>query len=166
LDYATLQQPSNGWWTTSSGWKSMKDDVKSTWMTFSLLLINLKCYASELCVYFNDLYLKPEKCEFEKQEVNYRGFIIKLNKIAMDPKKLTGIFDWPSPKNLRQVRSFLGFEYFYRQFIQWFSHIVKPLMNLTKKGEAFNWTLACEDTFQKLKQMIPRRPCSNNGQPD
>jgi hypothetical protein len=80
----------------------------------------------------NDLYLKPEKCEFEKQEVDYLGFIIKPNKIAMDPKKLAGIYDWPSPKNLRQVRSFLGFGNFYRQFIQRFSHIVKPLTNLTK----------------------------------
>jgi hypothetical protein len=66
----------------------------------------------------NDLYLKPEKCKFEKQEVDYLGFIIKPNRIAIDPKKLAGISNWPSPKNLRQVQSFLGFGNFYRRFIQ------------------------------------------------
>jgi hypothetical protein len=60
-----------------------------------------------------DLYLKPEKCHFEKQEVEYLGFVIRPNELAMDPKKLAGINDWPSPKNLRQVRSFLGFGDFY-----------------------------------------------------
>src|SRR5258707_6587080 len=45
----------------------------------------------------NDLYLKPEKCEFEKRKVEYLGFLISHNKIEMDPKKLAGISDWPSP---------------------------------------------------------------------
>jgi hypothetical protein len=61
----------------------------------------------------NDLYLKPEKCEFEKNKVEYLGYIIGHNRITMDPKKLAGIADWPSPKNLRQTRSFLGFCNFY-----------------------------------------------------
>ena len=52
-----------------------------------------------------DLFLKPEKCDFEQEQVEYLGFIISHNKIAMDRKKLSEIPDWPSPKNLRQVRS-------------------------------------------------------------
>ena len=81
----------------------------------------------------NDLFLKPEKCEFEKLKIEYLGYIISHNKIEMDPKKLAGISDWPVPKNLRQVRSFLGFGNFYRRFIEQFSHVVRPLTALTKK---------------------------------
>jgi hypothetical protein len=61
----------------------------------------------------NDLYLKPEKCEFEKTQVDYLGFVLKPGKIEMDPKKLAGITDWPAPKTVRQIRSFLGFCNFY-----------------------------------------------------
>jgi hypothetical protein len=57
----------------------------------------------------NDLYLKPEKCEFCKEEIEYLGFIIAEGKIMMDPKKVAGIADWPVPTTLRQLRSFLGF---------------------------------------------------------
>jgi hypothetical protein len=66
----------------------------------------------------NDLYLNTEKCEFEKRKIAYLGFVIEPGKISMDPKKLAGISDWPQPKNLCQVRSFLGFGNFYRRFIQ------------------------------------------------
>jgi hypothetical protein len=106
----------------------------------------------------NDLYLKPEKCEFEKREIEYLGFIIGPNRITMDPKKLAGISDWPSPKNLHQVRLFLGFGNFYQRFIQRFSHIVKPLTSLTKKGQSFEWTKECEEAFQKLKQRFQEGP--------
>src|SRR5260370_19879734 len=74
----------------------------------------------------NNLFLKPEKCEFEQFKVEYLGYLISHNKIKMDPKKLAGISDWPVPRNLQQVRSFLGFGNFYRCFIQQFSHIVRP----------------------------------------
>ncbi len=47
----------------------------------------------------NDLYLKPEKWEFEKKEIDYLGIIVGNRKIQMDPKKLKGITDWPIPKN-------------------------------------------------------------------
>jgi hypothetical protein len=45
----------------------------------------------------NDLYLKPEKCEFEKKEIEYLGVIVGHNSLRMDPKKLKGVADWPVP---------------------------------------------------------------------
>jgi hypothetical protein len=51
----------------------------------------------------NDLYLKPEKCEFEKEEIEYLGIIIERNHLQMDPKKLKGIADWPVPRNPTEV---------------------------------------------------------------
>jgi len=106
----------------------------------------------------NDLFLKPEKCDFEKLKVEYLGYIISQNRIEMDPKKLAGISDWPVPKNLRQVRSFLGFGNFYRRFIERFSHKVRPLTALTKKDKPFEWTKECEYAFQTLKKAFLEAP--------
>ncbi|KAI5116462.1 hypothetical protein M0805_007942 [Coniferiporia weirii] len=56
----------------------------------------------------NDLYCKPEKCLFAVQEAKFLGMIITLNNINMDPVKLTGISEWPTPKTVKQLRSFMG----------------------------------------------------------
>ena len=65
----------------------------------------------------NDLFLKPTKCEFNKTRVEYLGMVIEEGKISMDPGKLRGIRDWPSPTTVKETRGFLGFGNFYRQFI-------------------------------------------------
>ena len=65
----------------------------------------------------NDLYLKPRKCEFCKTRIEYLRLIIKEGKMSMDPGKLNGIREWPIPKSVKQVHSWLGFGNFYRKFI-------------------------------------------------
>jgi Reverse transcriptase (RNA-dependent DNA polymerase) len=79
----------------------------------------------------HDLYLKPEKCKFNIQEVEFLGLIVRPNHLSMDPTKLTGIKDWPTPTNVKRVRSFLGFGNFYRRFIGHFAELARPLNNLT-----------------------------------
>ena len=66
----------------------------------------------------NDLFLKAEKCIFDAVEVEFLGLIVKPGELHMDPVKLQGIQDWPTPENVKQVRSFLGFGNFYRKFIR------------------------------------------------
>ena len=51
----------------------------------------------------HDLYLRPEKCEFEKEEIEYLGLIIRHNEVAMDPIKVRAVTEWPTPKNLKEV---------------------------------------------------------------
>jgi len=61
----------------------------------------------------HDLYLKPEKCTFEVLEVEYLGVIIGHGKIRMDLIKTQGVVTWEAPKNLTEVRGFIGFLNFY-----------------------------------------------------
>ena len=88
----------------------------------------------------NDLFLKPKKCEFCKTKIEYLGMVIEQGKISMDPGKVKGILEWPTPTMVKQVRAFLGFGNFYRRFIRKFSDLAKPLNDLLRKDHPFNWT--------------------------
>ena len=88
----------------------------------------------------NDLYLKPEKCSFWQTKVEYLGLIIEEGKIGMDLTKLKGIPNWPKPTTVKQVRTFLGFGNYYRQFIHGYGDLMKPLNDLLRKEEKFDWT--------------------------
>jgi hypothetical protein len=145
------------WEEISEGWcKVYMDDILITADDLETLRKRTKQVLQILKTH--DLYLKPEKCDFEKQQVDYLGFIIKPGEISMDPSKLSGISDWPSPKTVKQVRSFLGFCNFYRRFIYRFSHMAKPLTELTKKGKPFEWTQECEAAFQLMKAQFLKAP--------
>src|ERR1700710_2265828 len=84
------------------------------------------------------LFLKPEKCDFEKTEIEYLGVIISYNSMRMDPVKIKGIVEWPTPTNVKQVQAFLGFVNFYRRFIRGISDIARPLTKLTGK-DGWSW---------------------------
>jgi hypothetical protein len=87
------------------------------------------------------LYLRPEKCEFEQTRIEYLGIIISHNKVEMDPIKIAGVADWPTPSNKKEVQSFVGFVNFYRHFIPGFSHHACALFDLTMKDVRFIWGL-------------------------
>ena len=106
----------------------------------------------------NDLYLKPKKCEFCKEKIEWLGMVIEEGKITMDPGKLKGIQDWPAPATVKQVRGFLGFGNFYRCFIQGFSEITRPLNELLKKVRKFEWTAECQQAFEELKTRFTSEP--------
>ena len=57
----------------------------------------------------NNLFLKPKKCKFKKTEVEYLGVIISQNSIKMDPVKVAGVMEWPTPSKRKEMQSFLGF---------------------------------------------------------
>ena len=69
------------------------------------------------------LSLKLEKCKFEKTSVEYLRVVISHDLVKMDPAKVAGVSEWPTPSNKKEVQSFLGFINFYRRFIEGFSHI-------------------------------------------
>ena len=78
----------------------------------------------------HDLYLRPEKCAFEKDEIDYLGLIICARSVSMDPVKVKAVTTWSTLKCLKDVRAFIGFANFYRRFIADYSNIVKLLDNL------------------------------------
>ena len=88
-----------------------------------------------------NLYLKPKKCEFCREKIEWLGMVIQEGKITMDPGKLKGIQDWPAPTMVRQVQGFLGFGNFYRRFIRGFSEIAWPLNKLWRKTGNLNGQL-------------------------
>ena len=83
----------------------------------------------------NDLFLKPEKCFFKQWEIEFLGLIIGPNGVEMDPSKIEGITNWPTPTKVEKVQSFLGLANFYRRFVKDFSKIAAPLHKLTRKDQ-------------------------------
>ena len=106
----------------------------------------------------NDLYLKPEKCEFEKEEIEYLGVIVGKNHLKMSPKKLQGIADWPVPKTPTDVRRFLGFTGYYHYFVPNYSSIARPLLDLTKKTTPWHWGERQFKAFEELKTQMCSSP--------
>jgi len=67
------------------------------------------------------LFLRPEKCEFCKEQIKYLGLVISENEVSMDLVKVAGVQEWPTPENKTDIQAFLGFVNFYRRFIWDFS---------------------------------------------
>jgi hypothetical protein len=65
----------------------------------------------------------------------------------VDIKKIKEIMDWPVPRNVTEVRSFMGLDGYYRRFIKGFSKIGNPITSLQRKGKKFIWSPECEDIF-------------------
>ena len=99
------------------------------------------------------LSLKLEKCEFERTSVEYLGVVVSHNSVKMDPAKVAGVLEWPTPSNKKEVQSFLGFINFYRRFIEGFLHIARPLFDLTKADSAFKWSSE-KSAFDILRDRI------------
>jgi len=106
----------------------------------------------------NGLAVAPEKCVWRAQEVEFLGYVIGRNGIEMSKDKVEAVLDWKSPRSLTEVQSFLGFANFYRRFIQDYSRVARPLTELTKKTDKWEWNDEAEKAFKELKARFTSAP--------
>ena len=119
-------------------------------------LQRLECLFQRLKTH--NLKLKPSKCSLLQTKVSFLGHVVGREGIATDPDKIKLIKDWPEPKNLRELRGFLGLAGYYRRFVEGFSNIACPLTALMKKGRVFSWTDECRVAFEQLKERLQEPP--------
>jgi hypothetical protein len=106
----------------------------------------------------HDLFAKSEKCTFGVKEVDFLGMIVFREGIKMDDAKVKAIREWPTPKTVRGVRSFLGLANFYRRFIEGYAQVARLVNDLTKKNTPFAWKEAQQTVFDTLKNHFTTAP--------
>lgn len=106
----------------------------------------------------NKLYAKFSKCEFWIEQVSFLGHIISAGVVAVDPSKVNEVVNWMPPKNVSEIRSFLGLAGYYRRFIKDFSKIAKPMTRLLEKDKEFRWSEECQTCFEELKKRLTLAP--------
>jgi hypothetical protein len=102
----------------------------------------------------HQLYAKFSKCEFWLDQVEFIGHVISKEGIAVNPSKVASVLEWESPKNVKQIRGFLGMAGYYRRFIEGFSKIAGPMTKLLRKNTPFVWLEECEASFKTLKEKL------------
>jgi hypothetical protein len=101
------------------------------------------------------LLINLKKSYFMKKELIYLGFVISSNELKLDLEKVKAIKEWPSLRNIFEVKSFHGLASFYRKFIRNFSGIVVSIMDTVKKRHKyFHWIEEAERSFKLLKENI------------
>ena len=104
------------------------------------------------------LKMKCSKCDFFKSKIHYLGHLISPEGISPLPNKLDCIKHMPVPKNVKKIKQFLGLTGCYRKFVPRFADISRPLTTLTKKDKKFEWTPACQKSFNLLKETLCGEP--------
>jgi len=102
----------------------------------------------------NDLYIKPEKYMWKARKIGFLGVVIGPNGIEMEVEKVDGVLNWPQPKNVKDIRKFLGLANYYRRFIKDFARIARPMNVLTWKDEKWWWEEAQQKVFKELKRIF------------
>ena len=98
--------------------------------------------------------LKAEKCKFRMTQVKYLGHIISGKGVSTDPEKVAAIAKMPVPKNISELRSFLGAVNYYARFIREMHTLRKPLDELLKQNVSWNWNDNCQKSFDRFKELL------------
>ena len=105
-----------------------------------------------------DLKLNREKCNFFKSHIQYLGHLISGEGIKPLPEKLESIKEMPPPTTPKEVKQFLGLIGYYRKFVPRFADVARPLTNLTRLDQPFEWPDKCQASFELLKEALIKEP--------
>ena len=105
-----------------------------------------------------DLKLNREKCNFFKSHIQYLGHLISGEGIKPLPEKLESIKEMPPPTTPKEVKQFLGLIGYYRKFVPRFADVARPLTNLTRLDQPFEWSDKCQASFELLKEALIKEP--------
>jgi hypothetical protein len=109
------------------------------------------------------LIAQPSKCVIAARELEFYGYIVGSRRIRLLPAKVDVIRTWPKPRNVHELRQFVGLATYYRRFIKGFAEICVPLHELFKETDeevrrnrfrALRWIIAYESAFDTLKQKL------------
>ena len=130
------------------------DDILVFRKTFEEHLIHLRQVFDRLRRV--GLRLKPKKCSFVRDRVEYLGHVVSENGVEVDPVKTRAVHNFPQPHDLKSLRSFLGLASYYRRYVPNFSKVAGPLHILTRKETPFDWSPSCQEAFDQLKQLLTK----------
>ncbi|MBW0522682.1 hypothetical protein O181_062397 [Austropuccinia psidii MF-1] len=106
----------------------------------------------------NNLFAKASKCLFHISSVEYLGYVVSSEGLKMDQAKVQQILNWPPPRNLKALQSFLGFANFYRRFIKNYSKKISSLTSFLKKDSCFPLNEEALSQFHQLKEAFTTAP--------
>src|SRR5436190_161936 len=104
------------------------------------------------------LTINPEKSKFCRSQVKYLGFLVQQEGLKVDPDKTAPIVEYPSPKNIKQLRRFIGMASWYRRFIPQCATLLEPLTRLLRKNHSWEWGVEQETAFEAIKTCITSPP--------
>ena len=109
------------------------------------------------CIYKNNIRLSPEKCNLFATEITLLGHDISPNGVKLSIDVTKRVREYPTPKNTKQLQSFIGLINWTSKWIPKYGQIMRPLFKAVK-SKPFLWTDQCENTFQHLKKTICSSP--------
>jgi len=106
------------------------------------------------------LRVNMDKSALCRREIKWLGYILREGGLATNPEKVKAVVDYPLPRNVTEMRRFIGFCGWYRRFIHDFSSIIAPLSELTKKPNVknFNWNSEANAAFLTIKEKLIEAP--------
>jgi transposase InsO family protein len=122
----------------------------------------------------HQLHAKRSKCEFGTSAIAFVGHIISSDGIQVDPAKTSALKNWPRPKNVQQLRSFMGFVNYYRRFVYKLAEVAGPLFKLLKEGFDHNksktrplasWGPVEQAAFDGIRHLLMTPPTLLSGDP-
>lgn len=103
-------------------------------------------------------FIKLSKCSFAEKDIEYLWHSISSKGVSTEQSKILAVKQWPVPKNVKELRGFLGLTEYYKKFIKHYGLISRHLTDLLKKGVPFVWTSQAQAAFNQLKHALIHAP--------